>query len=294
MSWIILGSLLAHDTAAQPQDGPAKVEIKQIGGRYQLLRNGRPYYIQGAGLEFGNIDKLAEHGGNSFRTWRTENGQRSAQDILDHAQRCGLTVSMCLEIGKERHGFNYDDETAVARQFATVQAEVMKYKDHPALLMWIIGNELNLSASNPRVWDAVNDISKMIHEVDPNHLTTTALAGIGSELIRELRQRAPDLDLLAIQMYADLINLAKVPGRDRLGRSVRRQRMGSDGSLGGGEDSLGSSDREQQHRQGRPVPPTLRVSDRDRPRTMCGFLRVPVGAETGTHPHLVWHVPGIR
>ena len=54
---------------------------------------------------------------------------------------------------------------------------MLKYKDHPALLAWIIGNEANLRFKNPKVFDAINDISKMIHQVDPNHPTTTALSG---------------------------------------------------------------------------------------------------------------------
>ncbi|MDX1545773.1 MAG: glycoside hydrolase family 2 TIM barrel-domain containing protein, partial [Rhodothermales bacterium] len=103
--------------------------------------------------------------------------------------------------------FDYDDEQAVAEQLERVREEVLKYKDHPALLIWGIGNELNLGATNPKVWDAVNEISEMIHEVDPHHLTTTMLAGIDSTLVREIQARAPDLDLLSIQMYADIENL---------------------------------------------------------------------------------------
>ena len=190
-------------------DGPIKVEVRQTDGRYQLFRGGQPYRIQGAGLEFGSIEKLAEHGGNSFRTWRTENRRQSGQEVLDQALRQGLTVTMGLEVGSERHGFNYDDQAAVARQLQRVRSAVLKYKDHPALLIWAIGNELNLNARNPRVWDAVNDISRMIHQVDPNHPTTTPLAGINKDLVREIKQRAPDLDLLSIQMYADLVNLPR-------------------------------------------------------------------------------------
>ncbi|MEM9329549.1 MAG: hypothetical protein AAGA85_28075, partial [Bacteroidota bacterium] len=59
------------------------------------------------------------------------------------------------------------------------------------------------------VWDAVNDISKMIHEIDPNHLTTTTLAGIGQELVDDIKMRATDLDLLSIQMYGDIVNLPR-------------------------------------------------------------------------------------
>jgi hypothetical protein len=188
---------------------PVKVELQQIDGRYQLFRNGKPYYIAGAGLEFGNAESLARHGGNSFRTWRTENGRESGQVVLDRAWNNGLTVTLGIAMMAERHGADYADDTAVADQFAKVKRKVLKYKDHPALIIWAIGNELNLSAKNPRVWDAVNDISKMIHKVDPNHLTTTTLAGINKDLVRDVQGRAPDLDLLCIQMYADLPNLPR-------------------------------------------------------------------------------------
>jgi hypothetical protein len=189
--------------------GPAKVQISKTGSQYRLLVNGEPFYVKGAGLEFGNQEKLAARGGNSFRTWRTDNGRASGKEVLDRALTNGLFVTMGLEVARERHGFDYNDKEAVARQLERLKAEVLEYKDHPALLAWCIGNELNLHATNPKVWDAVNEISKMIHEVDPNHPTMTALAGINRELISEIKTRAPDLDLLGIQMYADIVNLPR-------------------------------------------------------------------------------------
>ena len=59
------------------------------------------------------------------------------------------------------------------------------------------------------MWDAVNDLSKMIHEVDPNHPTTTTLAGFDPETVNVVQQRAPDLDFLSFQMYHDIINLPR-------------------------------------------------------------------------------------
>ncbi len=195
---------------------PAIVEIRHVDGKYQLFKDGDPFYIHGAGLEFGNVEALATHGANSFRTWRTDNGQSSGMEVLDRAHANGLMVTMGIEIARERSGtgrgifnFDYSDSAAVASQLARVREEVLLYKDHPALLMWGIGNELNLGASNPLVWDAVNDISKMIHEVDGNHPTLTMLAGIHPELIQQIKARAPDLDLLGIQMYADIVNLPR-------------------------------------------------------------------------------------
>jgi len=190
-------------------NGPVKVELIQTNDCYQLYVDHKPFYIKGAGLESGNQAKLAEHGGNSIRTWRTENGRASGQQLLNSAFKNKLYVTMGLEIERERHGFDYNDKTAVARQLERVKAEVLKYKDDPALIIWAIGNELNLDAKNPKVWDAVNDISKMIHQIDTNHLTTTPLAGFKQDLVRQVKTRAPDLDLLSFQMYADIVNLPR-------------------------------------------------------------------------------------
>jgi len=193
----------AETSAAVP------VTVEKEGDRYRLFRGGEPYEVRGAGVEYGDIRALAAHGANSLRTWRTTDPRAPAGRVLDEAAANGLTVAMCIEIGRERLGFDYADEAAVARQFEHARGEVLKYKDHPALLVWIIGNELNLNSSNPRVFDAVNDISEMIHEVDGQHPTTTALAGFSGELAKLVENRAPDLDFISIQMYGDLVNLPR-------------------------------------------------------------------------------------
>jgi len=194
---------------AMRDKGPVKVEILRTNDGYQLYVDHKPFYIKGAGLGSGTQEKLVEHGGNSIRTWRTEGGRVPARQVLANARTNGLYVTMGLEIGCERHGFDYNDAAAVARQLGAVKAEVLKYKDDPTLIIWAIGNELNLDAKNPKVWDAVNDISKMIHQVDPNHLTTTPLAGFKREVVQQVKTRAPDLDLLSFQMYADIVNLPR-------------------------------------------------------------------------------------
>jgi len=127
--------------------------------------------------------------------------------VLDEAQKNGLMVTMGIEVARERHGFDYNDELAVKAQLENIKKEVLALKDHPALLIWAIGNELNLRSTNPKVWNAVNDISKMIHEVDANHLTTTTLAGISQQNINLIKERCSDLDLLSIQKYGKLEEL---------------------------------------------------------------------------------------
>jgi hypothetical protein len=195
-------SLAAPPRTAASEAVP--VNVVHEGGRYRLFRSGQPYEIRGAGLA-GNMEALAAHGGNSFRTWSTND----AGKVLDDALRLGLTVALCIEIGRERQGFDYDDERAVAAQLEFARGEVLKYKDHPALLLWIIGNEPNLQFENPKVFDAIDDISRMIHALDRAHPATTALAGFGKELAGLIDERAPDLDFVSIQMYGDAVNLPR-------------------------------------------------------------------------------------
>ena len=201
-------SLASSCNIAVDNNGPAKVEMKKNAeNQYRLYVNGEEFFVKGAGLEFGDIKALAENGGNSFRTWRSENGQQDAVEILDEAHQYGLMVLMGLEVGRERHEFNYSDSLTVKKQFDYLKGEVERLKDHPALLGWAIGNELNLGAENLRVYDAVNDISKMIHEIDPNHVTTTTMAGIGKREIDYIKEHCTDIDFICIQMYGDIVNL---------------------------------------------------------------------------------------
>ena len=183
-------------------DGPTKVEIVGVPGAYQLLRGGQPYRPSGAGAVAGSLESLKAHGANSIRTWHVGDGQ-----ILDDAQALGLSASLCLDVGRERLGFDYNDEGAVAAQLHRFRQQVDRFKNHPALLTWIIGNELNLEARNPKVWDAVNEIAEMIHEVDPNHPVTTALAGLGAQDVELLRSRAPALDFYSTQVYGGIMGL---------------------------------------------------------------------------------------
>ncbi len=88
---------------------PKKVTLDIQDRRHKLLVDGKPFYINGAGLEFGDIARLAKYGGNSFRTWSTENDQQSAKEVLDEAYKNGLLVTMGIEVARERHGFDYND-----------------------------------------------------------------------------------------------------------------------------------------------------------------------------------------
>jgi exo-beta-1,3-glucanase (GH17 family) len=203
-----VAALAADDSVMRP----IKVEIVKTEQGYQLFRGDKPYAIKGAGLEYGDMASFAAHGGNSIRTWTTQNQVESAQEVLDRALAHGVTVALCLPMGTEHWGFDYDDEEAVAAQLERFRAEVLKYRDHPALLVWIIGNELNTNYTNSKVYDAVNDVAEMIQELDPNHPTTTTIAGVHNREreLADIKHRAPALDFVSFQVYGELAVLPDV------------------------------------------------------------------------------------
>ena len=151
----------------------SKVEvIKNTSGNFELQKNGTPYYIKGAGAK-DHFELLKKSGANSIRVWSTNN-----RAFLDSAYLYGFTVTLGLHVRPERSGMDYNNEYAVKGQIEYLKNEVLKYKDHPALLVWGIGNEVDLKYSNFKVWETIEILAKFIKEVDPNHPTMTVIAGV--------------------------------------------------------------------------------------------------------------------
>ncbi len=193
-----------HFASAQVASEPVHVEVRKENGSWQLYRGGEPYYIKGVGGQ-KYLDRAVAYGANSVRTW----GVDEAAQVLDEAHQKGLTVLFGLWVGCERQGFNYDDGKAVKAQLESFTEVVAKFKDHPALLMWGIGNETDLFYSDFKVWNAINDIAKMIHETDPHHPTMTVTAGLDVAEVQLIMQRAPHIDIYGINTYAALIGIDK-------------------------------------------------------------------------------------
>ncbi|MEI8378596.1 MAG: hypothetical protein WCJ09_00615 [Planctomycetota bacterium] len=189
-----------------PVCGQVTVQLESRNGTHRLLRDGKPYAVKGVGGQT-QLDRLASAGGNSIRTWSTE----KLDAILDEAQRQKLTVCVGLWLGHERHGFNYQDETAVQRQLNDSLAAVRKYKDYPALLMWGIGNEMEGTGQNPAIWYAVDHIAREIKKIDPHHPTMTVIAELGDKAakIKSIEQYCPNVDIIGVNSYGGIRSLAE-------------------------------------------------------------------------------------
>lgn len=199
--WLILTLGMSY---IQASDGvlpvPVKVEVVGENGQYQFLRGGQPYVVKGVGANISNFASLKALGGNSIRTWNID----MAQARLDAAHQQGITVSLCLPVVAERYGFDYQNEVLLVAQRQLIQAAVERYRNHPALLSWFLGNELNYAYTNPVMWDEVNYLSRLVHKLDPNHPTTTTIVDLNVDMIKILLERAPDLDFLSFQLYGSL------------------------------------------------------------------------------------------
>ncbi|MFZ9455639.1 MAG: glycoside hydrolase family 2 TIM barrel-domain containing protein, partial [Bacteroidia bacterium] len=180
----------------------SNVKVIKTDTGYTFLLDNQPYYVKGVGGTV-HLPLAAKIGANSIRTW----GIDDAQKILDEAHKYGLTVMLGMWLQHERHGFDYDNVNNVKNQFNHFKTVVKQFKDHPALLMWGIGNELDLNYSNTNVWYAVQDLAKYIHETDPNHPTSTVTAGLDSMEVQLIKARCPDIDVYCVNTYGDIGNV---------------------------------------------------------------------------------------
>jgi hypothetical protein len=177
---------------------PSEVRVAGQPGRFQLLRNGQPYFIRGAGADERRLHSVAAAGGNSIRLW----GDEKLGESLDAAQGLGLTVCAGFWVGQLRQGFDWGNADALGQQRERLRATVTKYKDHPALLLWAIGNEMeDPQGKNGAVWTAINDLAAMVKHIDPGHPTMTVIAEIGGEKVKNIHRLCPAIDIVGINSY---------------------------------------------------------------------------------------------
>lgn len=212
MLFVAFSSLLvACNDSAQ---SPSVVKVVKQDHQFSLTLNGQLYDVRGVGLGYKNDEKviaLKEAGGNTFRTWELTHIEQE----LAMAEKLGLMVAVGIKTGKELLGFDYNDKEAVAEQFKRVTAAIEKYKNHPNVLLWVINNEPNLlfdeqgklKQVNTKVYAAMGDIIDYIHKNDPNHPVTFSLAGANPEHIAQVLKYAPNIDILSVQNYGDLVTL---------------------------------------------------------------------------------------
>jgi len=197
---IMAGSGIVGEAA----EGAAMVTLQKNEAGYRLLRNGQPFFIKGAGGT-GDYAALASAGANATRTWQAD------RKSLDNAAKTGLSVLVGLPLGKQRSGFDYTDATQVEKQRQLIRGLVLDLKDHPAVLMWALGNEatiLTTPEQRSMLWKEVNHLAEIVRSIDPAHPIITVVGGEQwKDSLAELDTFCPALDAVGLNAYADMLTL---------------------------------------------------------------------------------------
>ena len=181
-------------------NGPVHVEIGRRDTAFHLYRDGEPYFIKGiGGRRF--LESAAAAGANSVRTW----GAADAGALLERAHSANMTVM--LGIWLSHHPEDYNDPSYRDQKTAEIRRLVERHKDHPALLIWALGNEINLQgADTPAAWTFVNGLAGMIKQLDAHHPVISIIA-CNSTTLNNISTFAPTLDAVGINAYGALARL---------------------------------------------------------------------------------------
>lgn len=177
--------------------GPSEVQVVGSNARFQYLVNGAPQVIQGMGLNTqyssqlspadraarieADMTEMSALGINTVLGWDPAEFDNV---LLDAAQRHGIGVIVPFDLDPNA---DYTDPAVRADLHAQVMDWVARYKDHPALRMWGLGNEVLHKIVHP-AWVGPQDPERErnaeafsdwliataddIHAADPHHPVT--------------------------------------------------------------------------------------------------------------------------
>ncbi|MCX5692886.1 MAG: hypothetical protein NTX47_04280 [Candidatus Omnitrophica bacterium] len=227
--------------------GADRVYIKTIEGkRFQLVVKNRPYIIKGMVYNPVPIGKNHEYdfwsdprrphmvdgelmkdaGVNTIRVYQSGNYVKATKGTMNDLYNIfGIRVAMGHWLGFWDNP-NYADPVFRETVKKDVLAMVRAYKDEKGILVWILGNENNVSFSygpqSANLWTTdeieklddpflkrqarakfyysfVNEIAREIHKIDKNHPVVLANAELTD--IDAAVDVTPDIDILGCSIY---------------------------------------------------------------------------------------------
>lgn len=191
--------ILASLAGCAPREG---AEIRAKGDGFELRVDGKPTYIKGIGGT-NRPDIAAANGANACRTWGGD--AKSIRKTSDLAAEHGMYVMQGIWLPKEAE--KYSDEKFKEEMRAFCRATAEEFKDDPNILVWGIGNEVELSGTNNgAVWGFIDELSRIIKSVDDKHLTSTVIAHNNSAL-DSIARYAPSLDVVGINSYGPILQV---------------------------------------------------------------------------------------
>lgn len=185
-----------------------KVELVGGPGNWKLMVNGNEFFIKGLcwGVDlnkenedyyFGMVKDL---GANAVRVWGIG---PETQDLMDTLAKHGVMIDLGIWLQQNGRVNYVTDDQYKEKTLKEIEENVLKFKDHPALLMWNIGNEVifTLKTEEEKIAFAkyLEQICQRVHQLDPNHPITYASAWALD--FPPFKKYTPSLDIYGTNCY---------------------------------------------------------------------------------------------
>jgi len=208
--------------------GPSRVTIELDNGRPRLFVNGEPFVIRGVSYSPTPVGKsptsgynwwndpetylndfplIREMGANTIRTY----GSDATREALDNAYANGLYVIMGHWVN---YYLNLSIESNRRSEMEKYLTFVRKWKNHPAVLMWSFGNEVEYnylgagSGRNLEDWYTLLEetceaikLEDNLHPTTYSHVDRLGPGGIGDSSVRADDASLRALDVWSVNSY---------------------------------------------------------------------------------------------
>lgn len=184
------------------------VYIKENAGKYQLIRNGKPFYIKGGAANSGFLKELRDAGANTARIYDTID----LESTLDKAHKLGLAVVVDVPLPKfETDPQFYEDQKLFAELYKRTARVIEQHKNHPALLYWNLGNELYYPYlyKSTKFFENYNSLIDLVHDIDPDHPVSTTTIGANKLRVLSIRIKSPQLDFISFNSFGSLSSFSR-------------------------------------------------------------------------------------
>lgn len=199
--------------AAVPAADPRGIESASVSGFQLLVRRRNPDGTVAApqpfdikGISWSPHDRGGEQpsGADYLRAADKDLPLMKAANI--NAVKTYQPADRALLDKLHAHGM-----VAIVGVLSTANAEfeptVMQLRDHPALLMWIVGNEWNLnrlygSCAADACYQRVNEVARRIKALDAKHPVATSFAPVGEIPSEDDLRRLDAIDIWGLNVYS--------------------------------------------------------------------------------------------
>lgn len=198
---VTLDCRFALEASIPDYTGARKVEIR----RGRMYVDGVEFYVKGAAATMEHT-AMAAFGANTCRVYSL-----GSAGLLDRLYEAGL---MCYAgLGAPSYKSlagspDYDDADFREEMIRLSLEKVRKFKDHPALLCWSLGNEAESGGKNREgLFIYYGALASAIKELDPYHPVTITMTEVPEKWEADfINSHCGDVDFVSYNTYYSFLN----------------------------------------------------------------------------------------